>query len=75
MLITNKAYVAGYKPHVWFDQKYTTNLISLKDIINKYYVAYNSLYDMFIVHREEHGKNNMHFRMHDRGIHYYDPED
>ena len=27
MLITHKAQVDGYKPYVWFDQKYITNLI------------------------------------------------
>ena len=30
---------------------------------------------MFIVHWEEYGKNNMHFRMHKIGLHYYDLED
>ena len=30
---------------------------------------------MFIVHQEEHGKNNMRFIMHESGLHYYDPED
>ena len=44
MLITHKAYVASYKPHVWFDQKAITNLIALKNLIKQYRVTYNSLY-------------------------------
>ena len=52
MLITHRAQVAGYKPHVWFDQQYITNLIDLKKIINQYRVAYNSLDEMFIVQQE-----------------------
>ena len=63
VLITHRAQIAGYKPHVWFGQTSITNLIALKDIIKQYCVTYNSLYDIFIVHREEHGKNNTHFIM------------
>ena len=33
MLITHNEHVAGYKPHVWFDQNCITNLISLKNLI------------------------------------------
>ena len=73
ILITHKAEVSGYKPHVWFDQKSIINLISLGNLVKKYHATYNSLDDMFILHREEHGNNNMHFRMHDSGLHYYDP--
>ena len=29
---------------------------------------------MFIVHQEEHVNNNMHFRMHESVLYYYDPE-
>ena len=29
---------------------------------------------MFIIHKEEHGKHNMHFKMHEHVPHYYDPE-
>ena len=73
MLITHKAQVDGYKPHVWFNKTYITNLIVLKNIINRYRVTYNSLDEMFIVHREQHGKHNIHFKMHDSGINFYDP--
>ena len=30
---------------------------------------------MFIVHSEEKNKPNMHFRMNESGIHYYDPDE
>ena len=43
MIITHKAQVAGYKPHVWFHQKSINNLVSFKNLINQYRVTYNSL--------------------------------
>ena len=42
MLIVHKLKASGYKPHVWFDQKSITNLIALKNLINKYRVTYDS---------------------------------
>ena len=35
IIITHKAQVASYKPHVWFDQKYIPNLIILNNLIKK----------------------------------------
>ena len=64
ILISHKAQVAVYKPHVWFDQKAITKLIDLKNPIRQYSVTYDSLDDIFIVHQKEHRKHNMHFRMH-----------
>ena len=52
ILITYKAQVALYNPHVLFDQKAITNLIALKNIVKQYRVTYNSLNETFIVHRE-----------------------
>ena len=52
MLIVHKLKASGYKPHVWFDQKSITNLIALKNLINKYRVTYDSWYDIFNDHRE-----------------------
>ena len=75
MLITHKAQVDCYKTHVWFDQKYITDLIDLKNIIKQYRVSYDILDEILIDHQEEHGMNNMHFRMHESGLHYYVPED
>ena len=75
MLITHKAQVDSYKPHVWLYQKSITNLIYLKNIINQYPITYYSLDEILIFHQEEHGKHNMHFRMNYSSLHYYDPED
>ena len=47
-LWNHKAKLASYKPHVWFDQKYITNLISLKNSIKQYHVTHNSSDEMFI---------------------------
>ena len=75
MIITHKAQVPGYMPHVWFDQKSIADLIALNDIINKYCITYDILDEMFIVHWEEHVNHHIHFIMHDIGLNYYDPED
>ena len=53
MIITHKAQLACYKPHVWFYQKSITNLISLKNLIKKYHATYNILYEIFFI------RNNM----------------
>jgi hypothetical protein len=36
---------------------------------------YDSNDEMFVVHRESAGKSNMQFRMHESGLHYFDPRD
>ena len=74
ILNIHKACVAGYKPHVCFDQKAITNLIFLKNIIYQYHDTYDSLYEILIVHGEEHVNHNMHFRMYESGLHYYNLE-
>jgi len=73
MTITHKAKVAGYHAHVWYDKKAITNILSLKNVIKQYRVTYDSNDEMFVVHRESDGKPNMEFRMHESGLHYYDP--
>jgi hypothetical protein len=45
----------------------------LRNVIKQYPVIYDSDDKMFVVHRESVGKPNMEFRMHESGIHYYDP--
>ena len=39
MLITHKSHLAAYDPHVWFDQKAITNLVSLNNIIKQCHVS------------------------------------
>ena len=60
--------VAGYIKYVWFDKTAITNIFALNNLIQQYRVAYESLNQMFIVHHEG-KKTNMHFRMHESGLH------
>jgi hypothetical protein len=47
--------------------------MALSNVIKQYRVTYDSDEQMFVVHRESEGKPNMEFRMHESGLHYYDP--
>ena len=69
MLVNHKAQVTNCKLHVRFNQKYTTNLIALKNLIKKYHTTYDRLDEMFIVNKKEHRKHNMHSRIHESGLH------
>jgi hypothetical protein len=61
-------------PLVWFSKRAITNILSLlKEVIHKYQVLYNSNDLAFVVWREDKGLPNMRFKMHDSGLHYYDP--
>ena len=75
IIIARKAQACGYQPHVGLDQKAITNLIAVNNLSKQYYVTYDSLDEMLIFHLEEHGNHNMHFRMHQSSLYYYDPED
>lgn len=52
---------------VWFSNKAITNILSLKDVIERYQVTYDS-YD------DDNNLPNMIFRMHSSGLHFYDPK-
>jgi hypothetical protein len=71
MSVTRKASLPGYDRPVWFSSKAITNIIALCNIIRQYHVTYNSHKSMFVVHREN--RPNMEFRMHESGLHYFDP--
>jgi hypothetical protein len=73
MVVTRKAMMNGYNKTVWFGTRAITNIIALRNLIDKYRVTYDSDDLMFVVHRESESKPNMEFRMHKSGIHYYDP--
>ena len=73
MVITRKAKIAGYHKSVWFSTRAITNIIALSNLIKQYRVTYDSKELSFVVHRESAGKPNMEFRMHESGLHYYDP--
>ena len=75
MNISKKATMAGYHQDVWFSKNAITNIIALSNVIKQYKVTYDSDDQAFVVHREPHGKPNMEFRMHESGLHYFDPSD
>jgi hypothetical protein len=67
--------VKGYHKKVWYSKKAITNIVALSSVIKQYRVTYDSDDLKFVVHRESAGKPNMEFRMHESGLHYYDPRD
>ena len=75
IVIYHKEVVAGYIKDLWFDKTSITKIFALKNLIQQYMVTYDRLLQMFIVYCEENNKPNMHFRMHESGIHYYDPSE
>ena len=48
--------------------------MSLKKVIKKYRVTYDSDDKQLVVHRKDSGLPNMVFRMHSSGLHVYDPK-
>jgi hypothetical protein len=65
--------MGGYNRTVWFSTRAITNIIAIRNLIDKYRVTYDSDDLMFVVHRESESKQNMEFKMHKSGLHYYDP--
>jgi hypothetical protein len=72
MLVRHKATIPGYKKKIWFSTRAITNIVALSNLIQQYRITYNSKGLMFVVHCEP-DKPNMEFRMHESGLHYYDP--
>jgi hypothetical protein len=58
---------------VWYHENAIANILSLRTIRQMYRVTYDSNDETFVVHRASVGKPNMEFRMHESGLHYYDP--
>ena len=46
---------------------------SQERIIKQYHATYDSKHEYFVVHRQASGKPNMLFKMHETGLHYFDP--
>ena len=67
--VTRKATVTGYKQDVWFSKDSINNTISLKNFINQYRVTYDSINQIFVVHREDQEKPKMEFKIHESVIH------
>jgi hypothetical protein len=73
MVVNQKATMEGYNKTVWFSTRAITNIIALHNLIDQYHITYYSDNFMFVVHRESESKPNMKFKMHNSGLHYYDP--
>jgi hypothetical protein len=73
MTVSRKATLPVYNKSVWFSTIAITNIIALHNPIEQYRVTYDIDDLMFVVHRESESKPNMEFRIHESGLHYYDP--
>jgi len=73
MKIRHKASITGYHHEVWLSKFAITNIIALSNLIKQYQVTYDSRDEMFVVHRQNANLPNMEFKMHSRGLHYYEP--
>jgi hypothetical protein len=73
MVVTKMEDMAGYHTPVWYSKHAITNILALSNVIKQYRVTYDSDEQMFVVHRESANKPDMEFRMHESGLHYYDP--
>jgi hypothetical protein len=73
MVVYPRANITGYNKTFWFSTRAITNNIALRNLIDQYRVTYDSDDVMFVVHRESENKPIMKFRMHESGLHYYDP--
>ena len=69
LAVAHKTTVTGYKQDVWFSKESITNTLSLKTFIKQYRVTYDSIDQIFVVHREDQEKSNMEFKIHESGIH------
>jgi hypothetical protein len=73
MVVGRKATISGYRKEVWFSTADAiTNVVALSNLIQQHCVTYDSNDVMFVVHREPEN-SNMEFRMHESGLHNYDP--
>ena len=73
--LKHKATVPGYHREVWYSDHAITNIIALRsnNLIEQYLVTYDSRDRKFVVHRS--ALPNMEFKMHESGLHYYDPRE
>jgi hypothetical protein len=75
MKMNLKATMTGYRRDMWYDKEATTNILALSKVMKQYRVTHDSDDRMFVVHREDEGKPNMEFRIHESGLHSYHPRD
>jgi hypothetical protein len=75
MILSHKASMKGHDNDVCFSKDAITNVITLRNLIKQHRVAHDSKDQMFVVHRETQNKPNMEFKMHENGLHCFDPRD
>ena len=75
LAVTHKAKFPGYEQDVLLRKNSITNIIALKNLIKPYRVTYDSIDQIFVVHKEYQEKPNMEFKLHEYGIHCYNPTD
>ena len=51
MSVNQKSKIPGYYEKVWFSSRYITNIVTLKNLTEKYRATYNSNDHIFIVHK------------------------
>ena len=71
--VTHKATGPGYKQYFWYRKYYITNIMDLKQLIKQQQVTYNIIDQIFVVYREDQEKQNMEFKIHQSGLHCYNP--
>ena len=59
LTVTHKVTVPRYKEDLWFSKYSMTNIISLKNLIKKYQVKYDSTNQIFVVDRGDQEKPNI----------------
>jgi hypothetical protein len=70
--VTKKATLPGYHHKVWFSSDAITNILSLKNIREEYWVTYDCATATYTVHRPK--DDNLKFTMMHNGLHVHVPE-
>ena len=73
--IKYKARIPGYNCYTWYSKDEIANIISLKNMISRYRVTYDSNDEIFIVHRESSALPYIDFRIYKSVLHVFYPED
>ena len=60
---------------MWFRKYYRTNIFDLNKLIKQYWLTYDIIDQIFVLHSEDQEKPNMEFNMHESGLRCYNPTD
>ena len=73
MKVYHRVTMNGCHNIVWFGGKSITNIIALRNLRLQFPTTYSSEEIMFIILIESEVKPNIQFRMHESGLHYFNP--